>query len=150
MQAVDTDPLAIFDAQVEAYKAEQERSELRLSSGLVAAPPPVINRYDWVDLPDLQYPGYRFRMWVNFPSSLMLELHSGHEARTMAALHRIVREHNHWSYQDEETGEVREYPPCTEDAFWSEIPTELSGCIFALIDKTAAKLPNSIRLAKGS
>lgn len=128
-----------------------------------SSPPLVVNRYAWIDLPPAQYPGFRFRMWVNYPQRLLLEiLNTGPQAT--AALHRIVLEHNHWQYQDDESGEIREYPqppeprpvlvPASEDGktpevlgdgFWELIPNELGACILTLIQLEPHKLPNSLR-----
>ena len=92
-----------------------------------------------------EYPGFTYRLWVNFPSRLNDEINSGDQGRIVAALRRIVLAHNGW--QDDEGGLL---PQPTEAEFWERIPTELAAVIVATINAEIVKLPNSLRPRRAS
>jgi hypothetical protein len=102
------------------------------SSGSV---PQVRRREAWVELPE-PYAGFKFRLWLSAPSATWLAVEG---AGAYEALSQLVLEHNGWRDED---GVV--YPPPSEPAFWTAIPTELAGCVVAASQAEMAKLPNSL------
>lgn len=101
---------------------------------------PQIQRRDaWLDLPQDEYPGFRVKVWVNYPRRLATEIGSGDEARMRAALLEIVTEHNGWCDYDGQP-----YPPATDPAFWTAIPDELAAVAIVSIREAAGLLPKSL------
>ena len=112
---------------------------------LLASGPKMPKRIRWVDLPthdssgEEAYPGFKARLWVNFPASLLQEIRSGEHLRVKAALSKIVLEHNGWC---DEEGEP--FPPAGDDTFWEAVPTELATIVIVMIQTESIKLPNSM------
>lgn len=105
----------------------------------------VTKRTRWVDLPQEEYPTWKVYLWVNFPAGLLEDIRSGDESKAREALRRIVLEHNGW--QDEEGEEL---VPADHEDFYRVIPTEVLGCLMALIQQECAKLPNSLLATRRS
>src|SRR5262245_21460430 len=93
----------------------------------------------WVDLPEDEYPGFRFRMWKNYPTHLLDDIRRASEdtPRAMAALKAIVLEHNGWGDFD---GNLLPQPE--RDEFWDRITVEQIALLVQLIQTEAGKLPN--------
>ena len=100
--------------------------------------PQVKRREAWVDLP-AEYEGFRFRVWLNAPTRVWGELNGESEQQALAALQRLVLEHNGWLDFDGQP-----YPPASEVKFWEDIPTELAACMLVAAQVEMQKLPNSI------
>jgi hypothetical protein len=154
MQTMEPDALSVFDQKVEAFKAEQERPYLihqEAAAGGVPTGPRIRHRETWVDVHPEEYPGFKFRMWANFPSELLLDvLRAGvgetaaeseaAQDRGIAALNQIVVEHNGWLTED-----GRPFPPANTPEFWGPVmPNELGALIIAQIQLTVRALPNSL------
>jgi hypothetical protein len=114
-----------------------------------------------------EYEGFKFKLWVNAPSSLWSVLLVGSqvdelgedasedeeaaqaaaaavkEAELQGVLQKLVLEHNGWRDFEGET-----YPQPSEVAFWEIIPTELAACVIAASQVEMRKLPNSIASRK--
>lgn len=96
------------------------------------------------------YPGFAFRLWVNFPQKYAVDLNAGmddkdeNERRMRHALKQIVLEHNGWQIMDDETGETSLLPSPSSDLFWDKIPTELAASIFIVISGVSGDLPFSM------
>ena len=101
--------------------------------------PKVQRREKWITIKDEAYEGFEFRIWVNYPQRLDLEIRSTDEDKIRAALKQVILEHNGWL--DEEGNP---YPPSTTDEFWKQIPNELAAVVLALMRMEAARLPNSL------
>ena len=132
-------------------------------TAIVAQGPRIPRRELWLDVPE--YPGFRVRMWANYPQRLARDLQSKDAALIGAALSQIVIEHNGWC--DEEGNP---YPPASERRvaiesvaedgpdgesitrtvnrveypFFDAIPTELAVVLVVLVNEAAATLPNSL------
>lgn len=65
------------------------------------------------------------------------------EAR-IAALNRIVLEHNGWVQGEDDPEPGRPYPPADRPAFWEACSTELSFTILTLLGKAISELPLSV------
>lgn len=107
----------------------------------------------WVDVPD--YPGYRVRLWVNYPRALRSafeppdlgelegEALAGYVAERKAAIEQaigaIVLEHNGWPDED---GAVLPQPP--DPTLWDRIDQHLANVVLALAYQAPAQLPNSL------
>lgn len=111
----------------------------------------------WVDVPD--YPGYRVRLWVNYPRALKsafvpldpdeIEALEGDEldafvaerkGRVEEALAAIVLEHNGWP--DEEGNAL---PPPQTPGFWDDLPDQhLANVVLLLAVNAPSQLPNSL------
>lgn len=114
------------------------------------AGPQIMRRLDWVDLPP-EYPDFKVRLWTNYPNRLWSEITArapadateaeakAVEERTLAALKKIVVEHNGWCDFDGDP-----LPEADTDAFWEQIPTELAAVLIVMINQAASKLPNSL------
>lgn len=116
--------------------------------------PPRIER--WLDVPD--YPGYRVKLWVNYPRHLRstlttqdLEGAEGLEGEELAAyaaelkaklegvLAAIVLEHNGWPDED---GNVLPQP--STPGFWDLVPDQhLANIVMTLAREAPSLLPNS-------
>lgn len=112
----------------------------------VATPGPRMpKRLRWIDLPSVDnsgeeaYPGFRVKLWVNYPAALLNEIRSGEHPRVKAALQKIVLEHNGWC-DDEGTP----FPPTDAEDFWEVVPTELAAIVISYIQTETVKLPNSM------
>lgn len=105
--------------------------------------PQVKRREVWVSLPD-EYEGFEFKLWVNAPTKLWMQLGSGNEERSSAAIQKLVLDHNGWLDFDGNA-----YPEVAEQAFWEEIPTELAACMLAAAQVEIQKLPNSLMPRRG-
>ena len=95
-----------------------------------AAPPSgprLVRKEAWVDLPQAEYPGFRAKLWINYPQRFAQEISSGDQERGRAALRRIVLEHNGWCNE-----EGAPYPAASDPGFWAEIPDELAGVLIVL------------------
>lgn len=96
------------------------------------------------------YPGFQFKLWVNYPQRLALELNPGgedkdeNERRARTALKQIVLEHNSWIIEDEHTGADVLLPSPTTDEFWERIPTEMATAIVLFVIQVPGKLPFSM------
>lgn len=106
-------------------------------------------RTAWVDLPGRDedgqeaYPGFKVKIWVNYPSGLIQEVRSGDSERAKTALKKIVLEHNGWG-----DIEGNEFPEAQTDEFWEAIPNELAAAVITLVQMEATKLPNYLQLMK--
>lgn len=124
--------------------------------------PRLPRREVWVDLPE-EYPGFKFKMWVNAPQRVwntiasaakvsplvddatpeQIVAHAAAAAATTAAvtaaLQKIVLEHNGWL-----DDEGQPFPPASDAAFWEAIPTELGGVVMASAQLAMGDLPNSL------
>ncbi len=100
---------------------------------------PVIPRREaWLDVPE--YPGFRVKLWLNYPRRLREDINSRDEARISAAARQIVLEHNGWVDFD-----GLPYPPANTEEFWAEIPTELATVLMYLaLEEVGAILPKSL------
>lgn len=139
-----------------------------------ASPPPAPagprapRRELWLDLPP-EYPGFKVRLWVNYPARYMTVVQNGGQPDTLARLReledadgaeaaekraalqeqalaesramlgQIVLEHNGWCDAD-----GTPYPPPTSPDFWEDISTELAAAILALLQAETMKLPSSL------
>ncbi len=92
-------------------------------------------REAWVDLPG-EYEYFRFRMWVNPPSSVSLRLRL---PRAVSAYTTVFLEHNGWCDDEGNT-----LPQLTDPKFWLMAPDELIRLMIALAEQEMQKLPNSI------
>lgn len=125
-----------------------------LASGAKPVPasgPRIPRREVEVTLPP-EYPGFTFRLWVNFPARLADDLNQRGEgdaeekqARMSAALSKVVLSHNGWL--DDEGNPI---PQPSDPVFWEIIPTELAAVIIACINRQIVVLPNSLRPARAS
>lgn len=121
----------------------------------ISQAPRIQRREVWVDLP-AEYAGFKVRIWVNPPSRLWADIITPQdpdetpesakelteqvkEDKRLAALKRIVLEHNGWVDYD---GEV--YPATNTKEFWDDIPDELAAVLLTVIQREMAKLPNSL------
>ena len=99
----------------------------------------------WVDLPEKApdgsdaYPGFKVRVWVNFPARFAEQLKVGTAEEKAAVLRRIVLEHNGWC-DDEGTP----FAPADDPAFYEQIPTELAVLIVVAIQEAMVRFPNSL------
>jgi hypothetical protein len=122
----------------------------------------VPKRVAWVpdeadDLPECRafaeaYPGFRFKLWLNYPKPLDRAIRAGpkdvpdadeRERGTRAALQQVVLEHNGWAMPDE-TGQPVALPPPSTDAFWETIPDELAAGMVLIVMRAPSRLPNSM------
>jgi hypothetical protein len=124
-----------------------------------------VRREIWVDLPP-EYPGYRARLWVNFPTRLLEEPGTimkknedgeeefDREANELAmrkALKAIVLEHNGWpdaSKEPDQDGNYPVLPQPEDDRFWEEISNEQVTILMALANRESQALPNLVRSGK--
>ncbi len=113
--------------------------QAQLDSMQRANGPKVRRREKWIQIKDEAYEGFEFRIWVNYPQRLDIDIRSGDEDKIRAAMQVIVLEHNGWL--DEEGNP---YPQPTEAEFWNLISNELAAVILALLRMEAARLPNSL------
>lgn len=97
---------------------------------------------DWVEIPD--YPGFRAKVWVNYPDRLKREAASGDEQRSLAALQQILLDHNGWL-----DDEGRPYPPASDPAFWDEIGLHLAVRIQRAIQGKVLEAPTSATARSG-
>lgn len=100
------------------------------------AGPQIPRREVWLALPG-EYSDFRVKVWRNFPQRLKADLRSGDPATVLAAMTRIVVEHNDW--RDDEGAP---YPPASEPAFWEAIPDELAMIIGNALMEEVKKLPS--------
>lgn len=138
-----------------------------ISEEKLATPPNLVpngyqfsRRFEWVNLDEQVYPGMQFKMWVNFPKKLDIDMSSGEVDRVANALATIVVEHNGWRdfdnnlyaqpnvytertvFEEDDQGNktsriVQDYP------FWDEIPDEIAQLIIVQLHIAVQKLPNS-------
>jgi hypothetical protein len=94
--------------------------------------------YEWADLEPYGYPGFRVKLWVNFPQRLANELNSGDLERAKVAVVQIVAEHNGWC-DDEGTP----FPPASDSTLWDAIPQHLANAVTRAMAATFGTLPNS-------
>lgn len=100
------------------------------------AGPQIPRREMWLALPG-DYSDFRVRIWRNFPQRLKADLRSGDGEKVMAAMTRIVLEHNGWRDED-----GNPYPPASEPAFWEAIPDELAMVVGNALMEEIKKLPS--------
>lgn len=93
----------------------------------------------WLELPQEEYPGFRIKLWVNYPRRLNSELSAGSNERMLEALQQIVLEHNGWLDIEGEP-----LPPATSAEFWQIIPDELAAAVIALLGNEVGKLASSL------
>lgn len=119
--------------------------ELDMGEMIVNAPQ-IKRREKWVNLPE-EYDGFQVKIWVNAPSKMWQAIGAaasgGEEDRAQEAAAAIITEHNGWLDYD-----GKPYPPANTPQFWEEIPTELAGVVFALVQYEMGDLPNSIATRK--
>ncbi len=97
--------------------------------------PQIPRREAWLDVPE--YPGFKLKLWLNYPRRLLDTLSEGDEAAKRDALLRIVLEHNGW--RDEEG---QPYPLASSPEFYAAIPTELAIVVVLLaVDEVTTVLP---------
>lgn len=110
-----------------------------------AVGPRLPKRTLWVDLPertpdgDVAYPGFKVRVWVNFPARLAEQLKTGTEEEKADVLRRIIVEHNGWC-----DDEGSPFPAADDPAFYQQIPTELAVLIVVSIQEAMVRFPNSL------
>ena len=106
--------------------------------------PQIRRREAWVDLPE-EYEGFRFKVWLNAPSRLWVDIGSAgdDEDTAQSALRQIVLEHNGWLDFDGQP-----YPQPDKAVFWEDIPTELAACMLIATQQEMGKLPNSLAPTK--
>jgi hypothetical protein len=109
------------------------------SQAIHAAGPRLPRREEWLDLPEEAYPGFRIKVWVNYPHRLTSELRSGEQERVMGALRQMVLEHNGWCDYD-----GAPLPPAASGEFWELVPDELAGAVLVLLQAQAGKLAFSL------
>lgn len=86
------------------------------------------------------YPGFTFWFWTNYPQRVREEVMSNDEARVIACLPLLLREHNGWCDQEGEP-----YPPADDPGFWHALPTELGFLVLRLLVLEApTAFPNSL------
>lgn len=110
-------------------------------ASVVVAPtgPRIPRREVYVDIGE-EYPGFRAKLWVNYPRRLIDDLRQTDDLeRSKAALGQMVVEHNGWVNYD-----GTEFPPASEPAFWDAIPDELAGALIALVNREAGKLASDV------
>lgn len=100
--------------------------------------PRVKRREAWVDLPEA-YAGLKFRMWVNAPQKLWVDVWSRDGTRAEAALSQIILEHNGWLDFDGQP-----YPQLPDPQFWIDVPTELVSVMIIVAQDEIGRLPNSL------
>lgn len=99
----------------------------------------------WLNLPETApdgseaYPGFKVRVWVNFPARLAEDLKTGTEDEKAAVLRRIVLEHNGWC-----DDEGNPFPPAGDPEFYRAIPTELAVLVVVAIQEGMSSFPNSL------
>jgi hypothetical protein len=105
----------------------------------------------WVDLPattpegEVAYPGFRVRVWVNFPARIADQIKDGTEDDRRAALRQIVLEHNGWC-DDEGTP----FAPADDPAFYNALPQELASLIVVTVIEAMSRFPNSLLATRRS
>jgi hypothetical protein len=114
-----------------------------------SAPPPTGPRMPkrtlWVALPErtpggeVAYPGFKVRVWVNFPARFAEQLKSGTEEEKSETLRRIVVAHNGWL---DDEGEP--FPPADSPDFYKQLPQELATLILYSIMEAMQSFPNSL------
>jgi len=102
--------------------------------------PRMPRRERWIDVPE--YPGFRVKLWVNYPRRLQDDLKSGDAERLEGALRQLVVGHNDWCAED-----GTPLPPSSTAEFWAAIPDELAAALLALMVREENVLPNSILAA---
>jgi hypothetical protein len=109
------------------------------------AGPRMPKRTLWVDLPettpdgDVAYPGFKVRVWVNFPARFAEQLKTGTEEEKAGVLRRIIVEHNGWC-----DDEGHPFPAADDPAFYQELPQELASLILYSIVEAMNRFPNSL------
>lgn len=103
------------------------------------AGPRMMRREVWVDIDEAAYPGFKAKLWVNYPRRLIADLRSGDPELQKAALAQQVVAHNGWVDYD-----GTEFPPADVPAFWDAIPDELAAVLIALVNREAGKLGASV------
>jgi hypothetical protein len=132
---VEPDKLALFNQAVAATKRQQEVTEAAQRGDLPRTRRPKSRKlYKWVDVPD--YEDFQFYAYINFPQRLLLDIQSGEDERSKAALRTIILEHNEW--EDEEGNP---YPPAQSEGFWEAIPTHLAIRIIRAINLEISAAP---------
>lgn len=104
--------------------------------------PTLLRREPWVDLDNIEFPGFRMRIWLGF-SSLdwnRVQDPSLPVSEKEPLLARIILEHNRWRDED-----GAEYPAANEPGFWSAIPIRLGVVIIQTVRDHLYELPNSLR-----
>ena len=102
----------------------------------------------WVSLPD-PYGEFRVKIWVNYPRKLIPDLTGDDPDRQVAAMGRIVLEHNGWCSEE---GEPLPLLDGTEEAFarfWDEVPQEVAMAVGALVSTELGKLSASVTNRRG-
>lgn len=122
------------------------REQQTNGSGEVAqtAPGPRLHRREiWVDLPS-PYDGFKVKVWLNHPGSLLEAIREGTSEERYAALGRVFLEHNGW-----EDFEGTRLPQPDNRTFWDAIPNELGFALLAVLEVEREKLPNLVRRHSG-
>lgn len=104
--------------------------------------PKARNRYATLTITDEYYEGFEFRIWVNFPKRLDVEIQSRDNDRQAKALTEIVLETNGWLDPD-----GNPYPPPTDINFWigpNSISDELAAIMLTMIRLQAANASNLV------
>jgi hypothetical protein len=114
-----------------------------LANGTVPTGPRLPRREAWIELPP-EYPGFRVKVWVNYPRRLNDELASGESERIVGVLRQIVLEHNGWSDTD-----GTPFPQANTAAFWDAIPDELAAAVIVLVREQVGKLAGSLVTRSG-
>ena len=109
-----------FTAAVEGERAKQDRLEAIERGELPRAQAPRAPRLlRWCDVPE--YEGFQYKLFVNFPQRLLVDIQSGDAAKSRKALQTIILEHNGWL-----DAEGEPYPPADAEDFWEQIPLHLA------------------------
>lgn len=106
----------------------------------IPAGPRVMRREVWVDIDEAAYPGFKAKLWVNFPRRVIEDVRSGNPDLQLAALSQMVVAHNGWVNYD-----GQQFPPSDEPAFWDVIPDEILTVLIVLVIREAGKLGALVR-----
>jgi hypothetical protein len=102
--------------------------------------PRLLRREVWVEISEDEYPGFKAKLWVNYPRRLIDDLNQSEDNDLRKrALGSMVVAHNGWVDYD-----GTEFPSASETAFWDAIPDELAAALIALVNREAGKLALSL------
>lgn len=106
---------------------------------VATAGPRLPRREEWLDLPEDAYPGFKVKVWVNYPRRFNDDLTSRDSARMRAMLMQVILEHNGWCDSD---GVPLAQPG--EPKFWDDVPDELAAAVIVLLQEQVGKLASSL------
>lgn len=137
----DSPPSAVVAINGTVIDSPPPQSSVAAGAGapVAAAGPRLPRREEWLDLPEDAYPGFKVKVWVNYPRRLNDDLTSRDKARMTAVLLQVVLEHNGWCDTDGSP-----LPAANDARFWDDIPDELAGAVLSLLFKQVGKLGYSL------